>query len=235
MPTVLVDNVGMSHQLSLIIGGCINLMFPFGSLGPSLALDRMGRRKTMMIGCSVLSICMMLVAALLSQADEPDTPRGKAFGAAATAFFFVYMFTFGASVNCVPWVYVPEILPLEARTRGTAIGVSSNWLWNFVVVMIAPVIVSRLKWKAYFIFMATNLLFIPVVYFFFPETSHMRLEDMDHFFSSGENPVAVARRYAAKVKSGEYDPESELAATGRQKTHEKAVADAAPTVSHSEN
>ena len=234
MPTVLVDNVGMTTQMSLIIGGCINLMFPIGSLGPSLALDRMGRRKTMIIGCTILSFCMMMVAALLSQAGEPDTPRGKAFGSAATAFFFIYMLTFGASVNCVPWVYVPEILPLEARTRGTAVGVSSNWLWNFVVVMIAPVIVSRLKWKAYFIFMATNIVFVPLVYFFFPETSKMRLEDMDYFFSSGENPVAVARKFASKVKSGEYDPEAELAAAGHQKEGEKAAMEAQPVTSHSE-
>jgi hypothetical protein len=33
-------------------------------------------------------------------------------------------------------VYGPEILPLEARTRGTAISVSAHWLWNFFIVMI---------------------------------------------------------------------------------------------------
>lgn len=77
---------------------------------------------------------MMMVAALLSQAD--DTPRGRAFAAGSVAFFFTYMLVFGASMNCVPWVYVPEILPLHARTKGTAIGVSSNWLWNFTVVSI---------------------------------------------------------------------------------------------------
>lgn len=61
------------------------------------------------------------------------------------------MFIFGASVNCVPWVYVPEILPLHGRAQGTAIGTSSNWLWNFTVVMITPVIINRLQWKAYLI------------------------------------------------------------------------------------
>jgi sugar transport protein len=70
-------------------------------------------------------------------------------------------------VNCVPWVYVPEVLPLEARTRGSAIGISSNWLWNFTVVMITPIIVNRLRWKAYLIFMTTNLIFVPLVYFLY--------------------------------------------------------------------
>ncbi|SPO06397.1 probable transporter (major facilitator superfamily) [Cephalotrichum gorgonifer] len=221
VPTVLVQNVGMTPRMAQILGGCINIMFPLGSLGPSLALDRMGRRKTMLWGCAGLSFCMMMVAALLSQAGDPESTRGKSFGAAGTAFFFLYMFVFGASVNCVPWVYVPEILPLAARTRGTAVGVSSNWIWNFTVVMITPVIINRLQWKAYLIFMATNLVFIPVIYFFYPETSNVRLEDMDHFFASGKNPVVMARKFAAEMKAGRYDTEAIGVSSGSE--GEKAV------------
>lgn len=122
-PSVLVQNVGMSSQLAQILGGCINIMFLLGSILPSLALDRMGRRKTMMAGCAGLRVCMLTISALLSQADRPS---GHAFASASVAFFFLYMLIFGMSVNCVPWVYVPEILPLEARTRRSAIGVNSN-------------------------------------------------------------------------------------------------------------
>lgn len=28
-----------------------------------------------------------------------------------------YMLIFGGSVNCIPWAYVPEILPLHARAK----------------------------------------------------------------------------------------------------------------------
>jgi hypothetical protein len=60
--------------------------------------------------------------------------------------------------------------------------------------MITPVIINRLQWKAYLIFMATNLLFVPVFYFFYPETSNFGLEDIDYIFTEGGNPVTVARR-----------------------------------------
>ncbi|RKK65671.1 hypothetical protein BFJ69_g16081 [Fusarium oxysporum] len=191
------NNVGLPARTAQILGGCINMMFMFGSILPSFALDRMGRRKTMLWGCSGLSICMLMVAALLSRVGYPN---GHACASAAVAFFFLYMLIFGMSVNCVPWVYVPEILPLEARTRGTAIGISSNWLWNFTVVMITPVIINRLQWKAYLIFMVTNLLFVPAFYFFYPETSNFKLEDIDMIFSQGGNPVSVARQM---MKSGQ--------------------------------
>jgi hypothetical protein len=60
--------------------------------------------------------------------------------------------------------------------------------------MITPVIINRLQWKAYLIFMATNLLFVPAFYFFYPETSNLGLEDIDYIFTEGGNPVTVARR-----------------------------------------
>ncbi|EQB56561.1 hypothetical protein CGLO_03418 [Colletotrichum gloeosporioides Cg-14] len=199
IPSVLVQNVGTTTRTAQILGGCINMMFMFGSILPSLALDRMGRRKTMISGCLGLSICMLLVAALLSQAESPN---GHVFATASIAFFFVYMLIFGMSVNCVPWVYVPEILPLEARARGTALGVSSNWLWNFTVVMITPVIINRLQWKAYLIFMATNLSFVPIFYFFYPETSNLRLEDVDLLFSNGGDPVQNGREMSKVAVTG---------------------------------
>lgn len=151
---VLVQNVGMTPRLAQILGGCIDMMFMFGSLVPSFFLDRMGRRKTMFWGCAGLGFSMMMIAILLGfKGTSVQTPTA----AACVTFFFIYMLIFGASVNCVPWVYVPEILPLEARAKGTAIGISSNWLWNLTIVMITPVLINRLQWKAYLISMATNV------------------------------------------------------------------------------
>jgi MFS family permease len=50
MPSVIVKNVGLSPKLAQLLGGFINLTFLVSSILPSLALDRMGRRKTMMAG-----------------------------------------------------------------------------------------------------------------------------------------------------------------------------------------
>jgi MFS family permease len=130
------------------------MMFMFGALGPSFFLDQMGRRKTIFWGCTGLGFSMMMISILLS---FQGTSVAKPTASASVAFFFTYMLICGGTVNCVPWVYVPEILPLEARAKGTAVGVSSNWLWNFTIVMITPILINRLQWKAYLIFMATNV------------------------------------------------------------------------------
>lgn len=67
IPSVLVQNVGMTPHMAQIIGGCVQMMFMFGSILPALALDRMGRRKTMMWGSAGLGICMLMISILLSR------------------------------------------------------------------------------------------------------------------------------------------------------------------------
>ncbi|KAG9671733.1 putative MFS sugar transporter, partial [Aureobasidium melanogenum] len=183
VPTALETNVGLSHNLSLLIGGFVQCCFFIGSLVPTFFLDRMGRRRPMMWGSFGLAISMMFIAVLLSftPARGYSKQLNYATSSASVTFFFTYL------LDVVIWrigklVYVPEILPLHARAKGTAIGISSNWLWNFVVVMITPTLLNNLQWKAYFIFMCTNLAFVPLVYFCYPETSNLTLEEVDYLF-----------------------------------------------------
>lgn len=66
--------------------------------------------------------------------------------------------------------------------------------------MITPTLINNLQWKAYLIFMCTNLAFVPLVYFWYvylftynsstmlivlnsyPETSNLTLEEVDYLF-----------------------------------------------------
>ncbi|OJJ38006.1 hypothetical protein ASPWEDRAFT_27321 [Aspergillus wentii DTO 134E9] len=199
VPTVLENNVGLTRDLSLILSGCIQCMFFLGAFVPSFFVDRLGRRKPMMWGSFGLGISMMMISILLSfKGTSIEHPAASA----SVAFFFTFTLIYSASASAIPWCYVPEILPLHARAKGTAIGVSSNWLWNFVIVMITPVIISRLQWKAYLIFMCTNLAFVPLVYFCYPETSNLTLEEIDLLYREhGTSARIVADRYQKGIKA----------------------------------
>lgn len=116
-PTLLVHSVGMSTRMSQIIAGCINLMFPIGSAVPSFFLDRMGRRKRMMWGCAGMSISMLFVLVLLSQADGGETARGTTFASGSVAFFFIFLFVFG--LRYVPSLLTPTMVLLTATTAST--------------------------------------------------------------------------------------------------------------------
>ncbi|KAL4781859.1 hypothetical protein BJX76DRAFT_349858 [Aspergillus varians] len=176
---ILQVNVGLDPKTSLLLGGVIQIMFVIGSFYPTFYSDRLGRKKPMMWGSFGLFICMMMISILLS---FKGTPQEKPAGCASVAFFFLFMLIFGASTNCVPWVYGPELLPMHVRTKGNAIGISANWLWNFFVAMIGPTLINDLQWKGYLIFMCLNLAFIPLLYFYYPETANLGLEEIDSLF-----------------------------------------------------
>ena len=61
MPTVLVVNVGMPAKQAQLVAGFVELMFIVGNTAPALALDRMGRKRTMIVGAGLLSFCMMMI------------------------------------------------------------------------------------------------------------------------------------------------------------------------------
>lgn len=67
--------------------------------------------------------------------------------------------------------------------------------------MITPVIINRLQWKAYLIFMCTNFVFAPLVYFFCPETAKMTLEEIDFLFTNPDKgPVELSKELAKERK-----------------------------------
>jgi len=92
MPTVLVTNVGMAPARAQLVAGFVELMFVVGNTLPAFYLDRMGRKKTMMVGCGILSGCMLCISVLLSFGKQKTSQ-------ASIAFFFLYMLVFGGSVS----------------------------------------------------------------------------------------------------------------------------------------
>ena len=63
--------------------------------------------------------------------------------------------------------------------------------------MITPTLITSLAWKGYLIFMALNFSFVPLVYFCYPETANLTLEEIDYLFASpDEGAVRMSIRVA---------------------------------------
>lgn len=77
--------------------------------------------------------------------------------------------------------------------------------------MITPVLINRIRWKTYLIFMILLALFVPFVYFCYPETSGLSLEEIDNLFlpedkqvrrlSFANEPVSMQTRADRKSSS----------------------------------
>lgn len=76
-----------------------------------------------------------------------------------------------------------EYAPLAIRTRAAALATASNWIFTFLVVMITPVSIGNIGYQTYIYFCIFNFCFIPLIYFFYPETQWLSLEQIDRLFT----------------------------------------------------
>jgi sugar porter (SP) family MFS transporter len=198
-PVVYGNTMHISRNLALILGGCTSLTYLAGSLIPLWAMDRFGRRNLLMFSSTGLCICFIIVAILLS---AETVSMGRAAGACAMVFLFQIFL--GIGWLPVPWFYPSEINTTRLRSRGMAIGSAFNWLAVFAVVEITPIAIGNIGWRVFIIFAIFNGLWGPIVYFFFPETMGLELEDIDHIFDKGGITGGVFSSRGRTVTAGSH-------------------------------
>ncbi|KAF2085080.1 general substrate transporter [Saccharata proteae CBS 121410] len=202
--TVFENSLGFSQELSRLMTGCLGTEYFLAAVIALFVVDRLGRRRLMIWGAIGMGICLLIIGACLSQSSE--NYRAPAY--VATVFIFVYNTCFAIGWLGVTWLYPAEVTPIRIRAEANGLSTSANWIFNYAVVQLSPIMINTISWKTYFVFMCFNFAFVPVVYFTFVETNGYKLETMDAIFaeahSKGENPVWTERRVR---KGGELDVE----------------------------
>lgn len=177
-PILFQNTVGTSKTMSLLLGGINMIVYSLFATTSWFVVERVGRRKLFLIG--TVGQCLSMVLAF--GALIPGT-AGPARGAAVG--LFTYIAFFGATWLPLPWLYPAEINPLKTRVKANAVSTVSNWLWNFFIVMITPVLTSASPWGTYLFFAILNAIFFPFIWLYYPETSQRTLEEIDLIFAKG--------------------------------------------------
>ncbi|KAG9254502.1 general substrate transporter [Emericellopsis atlantica] len=175
-PVIFQKSMGMSHDMSLLLAGFNGIAYFLSSLIPIWIIDRLGRRKLMLFAAAGQCCCMAVLAGTVSDG-------GRATGIVAAVMLFLFNFFFAVGLLAIPWLLPAEYAPLAIRTRAAALSTASNWVFTFLVVMITPVSIDSIGWKTYVYFCVFNLGFIPLIYFCYPETQWLSLEQIDKLFT----------------------------------------------------
>jgi hypothetical protein len=83
----------------------------------------------------------------------------------------------------VPWLLGAEIFPLRARAKGAALSIVSNWMSNFIIAFITPPLFNAISGGYYFVLVGFCIISGVFVYFVYPETAHVTLEQLSQVFS----------------------------------------------------
>ncbi|KAL9012486.1 MAG: hypothetical protein Q9173_002755 [Seirophora scorigena] len=177
-PILFEQSIGQSPQISLLLGGVNMIVYSIFATVSWFIIERAGRRKLFLWGTVGQCLSMVLVFSCLIPGTEAAA-KGAAVG------LFTYIASFGATWLPLPWLYPAEINPIKTRQKANAMSTCSNWLFNFLIVMITPIMVSNIGWGTYLFFAVVNACFLPIIYYTYPETKQRSLEEIDIIFAKG--------------------------------------------------
>ncbi|KAL5412739.1 hypothetical protein PMIN04_009716 [Paraphaeosphaeria minitans] len=177
-PLLFENSIKETKQMSLLLGGINMIVYSIFATVSWFIIERTGRRKLFLIGTVGQGLSMLLVMACLIP-GTPSAAKGAAVG------LFTYIAFFGATWLPLPWLYPAEVNPVKTRAKANAVSTCTNWLFNFMVVMITPIMIDNIGWGTYLVFACINAGFFPLIYIFYPETKQRSLEEIDLIFAKG--------------------------------------------------
>lgn len=178
LPLLFKQSLNTPENLALLLGGVNMIVYSIFATTSWFIIERTGRRKLFIIGTWGQGLSMVLVFACL-------IPGGENAAKGAVVGFFTYIAFFAATWLPLPWLYPAEINPVKTRGKANAVSTCTNWLFNFFVVMITPVLVNNIGWGTYLFFAIVNACFLPFIHIFYPETKQRSLEEIDLIFAKG--------------------------------------------------
>jgi sugar porter (SP) family MFS transporter len=213
-PKIFQESIGMSRHLSQLVAGFNSLEYMLACIPPIFYIEKVGRRKILMAGAVGQCLTMLILAVTVANGNY-------AAGIVGAAMLFLFNTVFAQAWLTAPWLYASEICTLRLRARGAAVASAGFWIINFTVVEFTPSAIKNIGWQTYIIFAVFNAVFVPTVYFFFPETTNLQLEDVDYLFevkgftagARGEARRRIAERHdmenARSEKTRTVDSQSE--------------------------
>ncbi|OBZ82993.1 Sugar transporter STL1 [Choanephora cucurbitarum] len=176
---------GMTTEMAMLMAGVDAIVYFLGAVTPIYTIERLGRRWLMYFGLIGQAISLLVVggAQYLVERDNGDN---KTASNVVIAFVMIYNFVFGAAWLGLAWLYPSEIFSTGLRAKGNSMSTGANWLGNFVVAMITPVLFQYAKYWTFLMFGILNVVFLIPIYLYYPETKGKSLEEIEVLFATEE-------------------------------------------------
>jgi sugar porter (SP) family MFS transporter len=205
------ESAGWVGHDAVLMTGFNSLTYLMSTIPPWYLVDRWGRRKILLSGATAMAISLSLISYFLFL-DIKWTPR------LVVLFVMIYNAAFGYSWGPIPWLYPPEILPLSIRSKGASLSTATNWAANWLVGEMTPILQEWIKWRMYLVhafFCVVSVVVgklpcltyadcitdIAIVYFIYPETCGVRLEDMDSLFGDASTVAGTPSLHGTETGS----------------------------------
>lgn len=149
-------------------------------------IDRVGRKKLLIVGSIGMAICLGLIANAFYKQN---------FQGFELLFLLVgYIMFFAFSTGAVVWVLISEVFPNSVRGKGQSLGSFTHWFFAAIITFLFPVVAGQNEQGAGYAFLFFSIAMVIqaiVVWRYFPETKGKTLEELG-IELSGDGKLAPA-------------------------------------------
>src|SRR5271154_1257110 len=163
----------VSSDLQAVAIGATNLVFTMLAM---TLIDRVGRKKLLLIGAVGTAFCLAGVAGIFLTHRHEQLLVWLLVG---------YIAFFAFSQGAVIWAYIGEVFPNRVRAKGQSLGSFSHWLMNGIISLVFPVMAAKSGGYPFVFFAAMMVLQFFVVLFFYPETKGQSLGELQRKLGMG--------------------------------------------------
>ncbi|KAI3196952.1 hypothetical protein CBS147311_7098 [Penicillium roqueforti] len=166
-----------SHQAAINISLQVwNLAF---AVGGAMAADRYGRRKLWLIATMLMFIYLSAATTMSGLFQEMHVLEA---GIAVVPMLFLFCSAYDMAYMPLFIAYPAEILPFQLRAKGLAITLTTDSMACFFNQYINPVALAAIHWKYFLVYLGCLVIFMATIYFLFPETKGLSLEEVARIF-----------------------------------------------------
>ncbi|OAG11075.1 high affinity glucose transporter [Paraphaeosphaeria sporulosa] len=169
------EEAGWYGRQAILMTGINAITYLLSTIPPWYVVDTLGRRKILLSGALAMALSLSAISYFIYL-------RTSWTANLVVIFVMIYNAAFGASWGPIPWLYPPEILPLSIRAKGASLSTATNWAFNWLVGEMTPILQEHIQWRLYLIHAFFCAVSFVIVWFIYPETANVRLEDMNSIF-----------------------------------------------------
>jgi SP family arabinose:H+ symporter-like MFS transporter len=165
--------------------GLVFFIFTFVAIA---TIDRIGRRKLMLIGTAMMGVILFALAWAFHHIDQLEAASRDTLATGRLVFGLIlaYIATFAFTLGPVTWVLLSEIFPNFIREKALSIASCALWTATFLVVLITPYLLSLSTVFNFVLFGMLNVVGFFLVLKWLPETKGRSLEQMEELWTKAK-------------------------------------------------
>jgi sugar porter (SP) family MFS transporter len=185
---IILKSIGIKDsRTQLIINGCLSIWgFGIAVIFATL-IDKAGRRRLWLAGMSGM-LLSYIIWTICSAINQQTNFEHKGYAGAVIAMIFMYQLFYHVC-SPVATTYIMEVVPYSLRSKASMMYQLSGNLASVYNSFANPVAMKAITWKYYIVWIVVITIHLTVMWFFFPETKNLGLEEVAVIF---DGPDALA-------------------------------------------